>query len=55
MNIKHRALLDSVNRLLHYNQELSRIILGLVNNPDNPHYKDGKLPRSKIPILKSQS
>lgn len=43
MNIKHRALLDSVTRLLHYNQELSRIILGLVNNPDNPHYKDGKL------------
>lgn len=45
MNIKHRALLDSVTRLLHYNQELSRIIMGVVSNPENPHYKDGKPPR----------
>lgn len=41
MQIKHQALLDSVNRLLSFNQEQSRILMNLVS-PENPIHRDGK-------------
>lgn len=49
MQVKHQALLDSVNRLLSFNQEQSRILMNLVS-PENPIHRDGKLsqPRSGL-------
>lgn len=41
MQVKHQALLDSVNRLLSFNQEQSRILMNLVS-PENPIHRDGK-------------
>lgn len=41
VNIKHQALLDSVNRLLHINQELVRVVM-TNTNPDSAQYKDGR-------------
>lgn len=42
MQVKHQALLDSVSRLLMFNQEMSRILIGMVS-PENPNHRDGKL------------
>lgn len=49
MQVKHQALLDSVNRLLSFNQEQSRILMNLVS-PENPIHRDGKplQPRSSL-------
>ena len=46
MYIKQQALLDTVTRLLHFNQELSRTVISLVPNPDNPIHRDGTLRHS---------
>ena len=42
MYVKQQALLDTVTRLLHFNQELSRTVISLVPNPDNPIHRDGR-------------
>ncbi|RYP52018.1 hypothetical protein DL768_002701 [Monosporascus sp. mg162] len=41
MHIKQQAMVETVNRLLQYNHELSRTVLSLVP-PDNPIYRDGE-------------
>lgn len=41
VSIKNHALLDSVNRLLHINQELLRVVIGTLAQ-DSPQYKDGR-------------
>ncbi|KAK2607781.1 hypothetical protein N8I77_006432 [Diaporthe amygdali] len=47
MQIKHQALLDSVNRLLSFNQEQSRILMNLVS-PENPIHRDALALRGDI-------
>lgn len=42
MQIKHQAIMDTVSRLLQFNQELSRAVLALAPTPDNPVHRDGK-------------
>ncbi|KAK5635190.1 hypothetical protein RRF57_010902 [Xylaria bambusicola] len=39
MHVKQQAMVDVINRLLHFNQELSRTVLALVP-PDNPLHRD---------------
>lgn len=46
MQVKHQALLDSVSRLLMFNQEMSRILIQMVS-PENPNHRDGKLPETQ--------
>lgn len=41
MHVKQQAMVDTINRLLHFNQELSRTVLALVP-PENPMHRDGK-------------
>lgn len=41
MHIKQQAMVDTISRLLHFNQELSRTILALVP-PENPIHRDSK-------------
>ncbi|KAK4190228.1 HSF-type DNA-binding-domain-containing protein [Podospora australis] len=40
MHIKNQAILDTVARLLQFNQELSRAVLTLSPGPDNPIHRD---------------
>jgi hypothetical protein len=42
MHVKQQALMETMTRLLHFNQELSRAVLSLVPGPDNPIHRDGK-------------
>lgn len=44
MLTRQQAILDSVSRLLYFNQELSRTVLHLVPSPDNPIHRDGMSP-----------
>ncbi|RYC60132.1 hypothetical protein CHU98_g6068 [Xylaria longipes] len=39
MHVKQQAMVDTINRLLHFNQELSRTVLSLVP-PENPMHRD---------------
>lgn len=43
MQVKHQTMMDTVSRLLHFNQELSRTVLSLIPNPENPIHRDGAL------------
>jgi len=43
LHIKQQAVMDSMSRLLQFNQELSRIVLQLVPNPENQLHREGKL------------
>ncbi|KAI1172345.1 HSF-type DNA-binding-domain-containing protein [Nemania sp. FL0916] len=47
MQIKQLAMVDTINRLLHFNQELSKTVLSLVP-PDNPVYRDVVTLQSEI-------
>ncbi|KAH8907074.1 hypothetical protein BR93DRAFT_665257 [Coniochaeta sp. PMI_546] len=40
MHIKQQAMMDTVTRLLHFNQELTRAVLALTPSPDNPVHRD---------------
>ncbi|KXX82802.1 Transcription factor SFL1 [Madurella mycetomatis] len=40
MQIKHQAIMDTVARLLQFNQDLSRAVLALAPGPDNPIHRD---------------
>ncbi|KAK0612890.1 HSF-type DNA-binding-domain-containing protein [Bombardia bombarda] len=40
MNIKHQAIMDTVSKLLQINHDLSRAILALAPNHDNPIHRD---------------
>ncbi|KAI1855306.1 hypothetical protein JX266_000171 [Neoarthrinium moseri] len=40
MHIKHQAMMDTVTRLLDFNQQLSRTVLSLVPNPNEPIHQD---------------
>lgn len=42
ISVKNQALLDSVQRLLHTNQDLTRIVCALSPNPESPRYRDGE-------------
>ena len=42
MHIKQQAMMDTVTRLLHFNQELTRAVLALAPNPDTPVHRDGE-------------
>jgi hypothetical protein len=46
MIIRQQAMMDTVTRLLDFNQALSRTFLSLIPNPNEPIHQDGKLPRS---------
>jgi hypothetical protein len=41
MHIKQQAMMETVNRLLHFNQELSRTLLSIVPNPNDQIHRDG--------------
>ncbi|PSR93637.1 HSF-type DNA-binding-domain-containing protein [Coniella lustricola] len=47
VSIKNHALLDSVNRLLHINQELLRVVIGTLAQ-DTPQYKDAYQLNSEV-------
>lgn len=51
-NVKHQALLDSVTRLLHVNQELVRVVLSSSPNPESPRHKDGRPSRFQFMVCK---
>ncbi|PNH32704.1 hypothetical protein VD0002_g5833 [Verticillium dahliae] len=40
MHIKHQAVMETMTRLLQFNQELSRAVLGLVPDQGHPVYRD---------------
>ncbi|KAF0331045.1 flocculation suppression protein [Colletotrichum asianum] len=40
MHVKQQAVMETMSRLLQFNQELSRTILNLVPSPDNPVHRD---------------
>ncbi|OLN92217.1 Transcription factor SFL1 [Colletotrichum chlorophyti] len=40
MHIKQQAVMETMSRLLQFNQELSRTILSLVPSPENPVHRD---------------
>ncbi|KAK1772404.1 transcription factor SFL1 [Phialemonium atrogriseum] len=40
MHVKQQAMMDTVARLLRFNQELSRAVLSLAPSPDNPIHRD---------------
>lgn len=40
--VKQQALMETMARLLHFNQEISRAVLSLAPSPDNPIHRDGK-------------
>jgi hypothetical protein len=42
MHIKQQAMMDTVTRLLDFNHALSRTVLSLVPNPNEPIHQDGK-------------
>ena len=42
MHIKQQAMVETINRLLQFNQEISRALLNLVPH-DSPVHRDGKL------------
>ena len=42
MLIKHQAAMDTINRLLHLNQEMSRVLINLVPTSDSHLHRDGK-------------
>lgn len=42
MQVKHQAIMDTVARLLQFNQDLSRAVLALAPGPDHPIHRDGK-------------
>lgn len=42
MHVKQQAMMDTVTRLLHFNQELSRTILALVPNPNEQLHRDSE-------------
>lgn len=42
MHVKQQLMVDTINKLLYFNQELSRTVLSLVPR-ENPIHRDGKL------------
>ncbi|TDZ23212.1 Transcription factor SFL1 [Colletotrichum sidae] len=40
MHVKHQAVMETLSRILQFNQELSRTILNLVPSPENPVHRD---------------
>lgn len=42
MYVKNQTVMETMNRLLYFNQELSRAVLGLVPSTESPIYRDGK-------------
>ncbi|OAA61040.1 flocculation suppression protein [Niveomyces insectorum RCEF 264] len=40
MQVKHQAAMDTIARLLHFNQELSRVLMNMVPNADSPLHRD---------------
>lgn len=42
MHIKQQLMVDTINKLLYFNQELSRTVLSLVPR-ENPIHRDGML------------
>lgn len=52
MHVKQQAMMDTVARLLRFNQELSRAVLSLAPSPDNPIHRDSK---SRSQLLSSPS
>ncbi|KAJ4306962.1 Flocculation suppression protein [Collariella sp. IMI 366227] len=48
MQVKHQAIMDTVARLLQFNQDLSRAVLSLAPGHDNPIHRDGKQKSKRI-------
>ncbi|KAK0706477.1 HSF-type DNA-binding-domain-containing protein [Lasiosphaeria miniovina] len=40
MRVKHQTLMDTVSRLLQFNQDLSRAVLALAPSPDHPIHRE---------------
>lgn len=47
MHVRNSVITDTMGRLLHFNQELSRTVLSLFPS-ESPHYRDGKFTRSRL-------
>lgn len=52
MHVKQQQMVDMINRLLHFNQELSRTVLALVP-PENPLHRDSKCSKKRSVELSS--
>ncbi|KAK4139052.1 HSF-type DNA-binding-domain-containing protein [Dichotomopilus funicola] len=48
MQVKHQAILDTVARLLQFNQDLSRAVLALTPGVDNPIHRDVSVLQSEV-------
>ncbi|KAK4241395.1 HSF-type DNA-binding-domain-containing protein [Achaetomium macrosporum] len=48
MQVKHQAIMDTVARLLQFNQDLSRAVLALAPSPDNPIHRDVSALQSEV-------
>ncbi|KAL2131338.1 hypothetical protein VTI74DRAFT_5246 [Chaetomium olivicolor] len=48
MQVKHQAIMDTVARLLQFNQDLSRAVLALAPSPDNPIHRDVSVLQSEV-------
>ncbi|KAK4151029.1 HSF-type DNA-binding-domain-containing protein [Chaetomidium leptoderma] len=48
MQVKHQAIMDTVARLLQFNQDLSRAVLALAPNPDSPIHRDVSVMQSEV-------
>ena len=44
MHVKQQAAMETMGRLLHFNQELSRLVVALVPGPDHPLHRDSSWP-----------
>jgi hypothetical protein len=42
MHIKQQTMMDTITRLLHFNQELTRAMMALTPSLDSPVHRDGK-------------
>ncbi|KAK4033881.1 HSF-type DNA-binding-domain-containing protein [Parachaetomium inaequale] len=48
MQVKHQAIMDTVARLLQFNQDLSRAVLALTPGHDNPIHRDVSVLQSEV-------
>jgi len=46
MHIKQQTMMDTLNRMLHYNKELTRALLQLLPNTESQMHRDGEFPPS---------
>jgi hypothetical protein len=55
MQVKHQVIMDTVARLLQFNQELSRAVMALAPGHDHPIHRDGKSPYTQPGLAEQYS